>query len=419
MSDMSDSASESRPGPAEAVPLGIGTRRWLFRPPRRHGEVDTARSVSFLELFYDLVYVVLIGQAAHTLAEDLSWRGTATFAVVFGLIWIAWINGTLFYELHGREDGHTRSLIFVQMLLLSLMAVYVGHADGDDGRTLAALYALLLALLSYQWYSVYRLDLPELRRTPRRYLIVMVAGIFLIAASVALSVDARLAVWAVFVVAWCSVECVVLIFWRRRPSYDVVTDSMVERFGLFIIIVLGEVVIGVVNGLADTERSALVTATGLLGLAVGFGFWWNYADLVSRRLPRETGHSLATWIFVHLPLTMAVAAAGAGMVGLVEHAADHRTPAAVSWLMGGSVAVMLITTVVLLPTLADYDRYPAYKSVQALLVMAAVVALLAGWFRPAPWLLALILLLLLFATWAFAFVRWLSQGSLINERSAD
>ncbi|WP_327591968.1 low temperature requirement protein A [Streptomyces chartreusis] len=416
---MSDSAPEPRPVSAEAVPLGTGTRRWLFRPPRRHGEVDTGRSVSFLELFYDLVYVVLIGQAAHTLAEDVSWRGTATFAVVFGLIWIAWLNGTLFYELHGREDGHTRSLIFVQMLLLSLMAVYVGHADGDDGRTLAALYALLLALLSYQWYSVYRQDRPELRKTPRRYLIVMVVGIIVVAASVPLSADARLAVWAAFVVGWCGVECVILIFWRRTPSYDVVTETMVERFGLFIIIVLGEVVIGVVNGLTDTERSALVTTTGLLGLAVGFGFWWNYADLVSRRLPRESGHSLATWIFMHLPLTMAVAAAGAGMVGLVEHATDERAPVAVSWLMSGSVAVMLITTVVLLPTLADYDRYPAaYKSVQTVLVIAAVVALLVGWSRPAPWLLALALLLVLFATWAFAFVRWLRQGLLINEISA-
>lgn len=417
---MSDSAHESRPVAAKAVPLGTGARRWLFRPPRRHGEVDTGRSVSFLELFYDLVYVVLVGQAAHALAEDLSWKGTATFAVIFGLIWIAWVNGTLFYELHGREDGHTRSLIFVQMLLLSLMAVYVGHADGDDGRTLAALYALLLALLSYQWYSVYRQDLPELRRTPRRYLIVMVAGIIVVAASVPLSADVRLVVWAVFVVAWCSVECIILIFWRRRPSYDVVTDPMVERFGLFIIIVLGEVVIGVVNGLTDTGRSPLVTTTGLLGLLIGFGFWWNYADLVSRRLPRETGHSLATWIFTHLPLTMAVATAGAGMVGLVEHATDPRTPVAVSWLMGGSVAAMLLTTVVLLATLADYDRYPAaYKSVQAVLVMASVIALLTGWSRPAPWLLALILLLLLFATWAFAFVRWLRQGSLINERPAE
>ncbi|MFF8771934.1 low temperature requirement protein A [Kitasatospora sp. NPDC015120] len=417
---MPDRVPRPRPAHPQAVPLGTGARRWLFRPPRRHGEVDTGRSVSFLELFYDLVYVVLVGQAAHALAEDLSWRGAATFAVVFGLVWIAWLNGSLFYEMHGREDGHTRSLVFVQMLLLALMAVYVGHAGGRDGRTLAVLYAVLLALLGYQWYSVYRQDPPELRATPRRYLAAVAAGIAVIAASAPLSPDARLVVWAVFVVAWCAVACVIIAVWRRGPSYDVVTDPMVERFGLFIIIVLGEVVIGVVDGLTAGERGPRAVATGLLGLAVGFGFWWNYADLAAGRKPRETGRSLATWIFAHLPLTMAVAASGAGMVALVEHAADHRTPAPVSRLTAGSVSAMLLTTVVLLPTLTDYRRYArAYRPVRAALAVAAVVALLAGWSRPAPWLLALVLALLLLATWLFAFVRWLREGSLINERPAD
>jgi hypothetical protein len=46
--------------------LGAGLRRWFLRPPRPHGEVIEDRTVSFLELFYDLVYVVLVGQIAHT-----------------------------------------------------------------------------------------------------------------------------------------------------------------------------------------------------------------------------------------------------------------------------------------------------------------------------------------------------------------
>ncbi|HEY5650084.1 MAG TPA: hypothetical protein VIW46_01445 [Acidimicrobiia bacterium] len=42
-----------------------GLRAWFRTPPRRHGEVEVAREVSFLELFYDLVYVVLIAQVSH------------------------------------------------------------------------------------------------------------------------------------------------------------------------------------------------------------------------------------------------------------------------------------------------------------------------------------------------------------------
>ena len=67
------------------------------------------------------------------------------------------------------------------------------------------------------------------------------------------------------------------------------TESLVERFGLFTIIVLGEVVFGVVTGLAGAEPDALTIVTGFLALVIGFGFWWIYFDLVGRRLPAEAG----------------------------------------------------------------------------------------------------------------------------------
>jgi hypothetical protein len=143
--------------------LGAGLRRWFLRPPRPHGEVIEDRTVSFLELFYDLVYVVLVGQIAHTLAEDVSWSGVVDFAVVFGLIWIGWFNGTQFHELHGREDGRNRSFIFLQMGILTVLAVFTGHAASTDGEPFALTYAILLAVLAWQWASVYRTDAPEYR----------------------------------------------------------------------------------------------------------------------------------------------------------------------------------------------------------------------------------------------------------------
>ena len=83
---------------------------------------------------YDLVYVAAIGQAAHHLAEHVSVRGLAEFAVVFALIWIAWTNGSLYLELHGREDGRTRSIVFVQMGILVLLAVFTAGAADGSGR---------------------------------------------------------------------------------------------------------------------------------------------------------------------------------------------------------------------------------------------------------------------------------------------
>src|SRR5207253_10619994 len=68
---------------AEAMPGERNSpfKQWLSRPPRPHGAIRFARRVSFLELFYDLVYVAVIGQASHQLAQHVSVRGAVEFAI--------------------------------------------------------------------------------------------------------------------------------------------------------------------------------------------------------------------------------------------------------------------------------------------------------------------------------------------------
>src|SRR5262250_2035032 len=117
-------------------------KRWLSSPPLPHGTPRFDRRVSFLELFYDLVYVAVIGQASHQLAEHISVRGVVEFATVFGLIWFAWINGSLYVELHGGEDGRTRNIVFVQMCILVLLAVFTGDAANGGGMPFSLVYAV-------------------------------------------------------------------------------------------------------------------------------------------------------------------------------------------------------------------------------------------------------------------------------------
>jgi len=399
------SGADGRP----PMTLGAGLRHWFLRPPRPHGEVIEDRTVSFLELFYDLVYVVLVGQIAHTLAEDVSWSGVLDFAVVFGLIWIGWFNGTQFHELHGREDGRNRSLIFLQMGILTVLAVFTGHAADTDGEQFALTYAILLAVLLWQWASVYRTDAPEYRPGALRYLAGLVVSVAALLASAGMDDAARLAVWAAIVVGSIAL---VVVYMLRSPD-DLLgiraTPSMAERYGLFIIIVLGEVVLGVVDGMLAVEEVDFRTvATGVLGLSIAFGFWWTYFDYVGRRLPRQDGGSLALWLYSQLPIALAVAAAGAGMVSLIEHAGDARTPEPSSWLLAGSVSALLIALVATIVTLADYQRLAdLYRPLAVALLLGAAAALAIGAARPAPWLLATLLNVILVVIWSFAFARTL------------
>jgi low temperature requirement protein LtrA len=390
-------------------------RQWLWSPPRGHAEVSSDRTVSALELFYDLVYVAVISRASHHLAEHVTARGFLELTVVFGLIWAAWVNGTLYLELHGREDGRTRNTVFLQMGILMLLAVFTTDATGDGGTAFALVYAVFLAVMAWLWYSVRRqdrVDHPEFLAPAARYVTGMAAGAGVIALSAVLPDGPRLAVWAAFGLAWLlgmvALGHSAVVDNQGLPP----TDSLVERFGLFTIIVLGEVIVGVVNGLSIPERDVTTTTTGMIALVVGFGFWWNYFDLVGRRMPRGDGGSLITWMLSHLPITLSITAAGAAMVSLIGHASDARTPASTAWLLTGSVALGLLALTLAEQSLVDADRLAAvYRPLRLATAGAAALALVVGAIRPAPWLLALLLVVVLSLLWLFAVTRFLMAGA--------
>lgn len=398
---------------------GSGTKsqfkRWLSSPPRPHGEILADRAVSNLELFYDLVYVAVIAQAAQHLAHDVSVRATAEFAVIFAMVWIAWINGSLYVELHGRDDGRTRMLVFLQMALLALVAVFTADAAGVNGQGFALAYTAFLALMAWNWNSVRQLDRsvrPEFLPITGYYVVAMVASVVVLAGSAFLPAEMRLFVWLLYAALWT----VGILFVDTRPQTGAravtATDSLVERLDLFTIIVLGEVIVGVVAGLSSVERDVLTIATGSLGLVVGLGFWWLYFDLVGGRKPREQGRRLGTWLLSHLPITLSIAAAGAGMVGLIEHAHDAVTPASTAWLLAGAVALGLAALVVAGRSLVDAERLAiVYRPLRYALAAGALAALLAGWLAPAPWLLATVLVAILSAIWLFAVSQLIRAGA--------
>jgi len=401
---MPDPQGSARISWASAAAFG----RYFWQPPRAHGEVIEGREVSFLELFYDLVYVVVISQAARHLAGEVTWAGVGRFAVVFGLIWLAWINGAVYHDLHGRAEGRTRSYVFLQMGVLALLAVFTGEATARDGPAFAIVYSAYLFLLGWLWYSVRRQDDPALRPATTPYIAGVLVSATAVGASALLQDGARLATWALVVVGWLA--GITVLDWRSGATRDTsanASESMVERFDLFTIIVLGEVVVGVVNGIADARRTPIAVVTGILGLGIGFAYWWSYFDLVGARRVRSERGALSRWLVGHLPVTMTIAATGGVMVSMVEHASQGRAPVPAAMVLSLSVAVGVLALVLVATSLADWrDLAPVYRPVSVAFGVAAVVALLIGWLAPPPWLQILLLTLVLGVVWGYGILTW-------------
>ena len=381
-------------------------RRSLWQPPRPHGEQPRERTVGPLELFYDLAVVVLVAQAGHHLAGHLTWPGLGEFAAVFTLVWIAWANGSLHHELHGHDDARARSTFLLQILVLVAMGAFIPEAGGARGAAFAVAAGVLFAILAVLWLLAARSDRPEYRRPSRLFVTGTAACAVLLASTALLPAGARVPAWGLLDAAYLAGFAAILAFTPGPAAGLIVTGALTERFGAFIIIVLGETLTGIVAGLASHPVSALTLAVGLVAVLVGFGAWWTYFDFAGQRLTRQEPAASAQWMFGHLPLTASVAAMGAAMVSLVDHAHDGRTPAATAWILGAGAASVLCVTMLIAASLQAWDRDRAlYRPLSRICAAVAVACLGVGAARPAPLVLGLALVLLLSIPWGFAVAR--------------
>jgi len=128
---------------------------------------------------------------------------------------------------------------------------------------------------------------------------------------------------------------------------------------------------------------------------------------------------MANWLLSHLPITLSIAAAGAAMVSLIEHAHDARTPASTAWLLAGAVSVGLFALGAAERTLVDAQRLAVvYRPLNLAMGTGAAAAVVVGWARPAPWLLALLLVAVLSVLWFFAVSRFLRAEAWGEEQSS-
>jgi low temperature requirement protein LtrA len=361
------------------------TFRRLWRPPARFEDRPSDRRVTFLELFFDLVFVVVISQLAHRLAEHPSWSGVGWFVFLFYAVWSSWTNGTLYHDLHGTNDMSARVFTFAQMLAVAVMAAFVADVPGRGSVGFALGYTANSLVLVILWFRTGLHD-PSHRAASVPYSLAYLVAAVLFGVSVSVDDPARFWLWAIGLAV--QVVGLLVAFRRWTPPESqggdaviAVTPSLIERLGLFVIIVLGEVIVGAVQGMAEiapVDRDGI--AIGLLGVLVAIGLWWIYFDLISHRAPVSNRTQL--WLYLHLPFVMAIAAGGAGVLNTVEHAAD-AVPDPVRWLLVGSLAIAVVSVAAISRTLEIRRRYvQVYRPAEVALVISGLLSLgvgLTGW----------------------------------------
>ncbi|PZV08608.1 MAG: low temperature requirement protein A [Leptolyngbya sp.] len=321
---------------------------WMQPPRLRGGEDDEARRATWLELFYDLVFVVAVSQVAHNLSQDVSLTGFVGFVALFVPLWWAWIGATLYANRFDTDTVIRRVLMGVQMLAIAALAVNVHHGldDSSPGFALSYAAARIVLVLEYLWAGW---CIPSVRGLTTHYSIgfAIAAAFWILSAFV--PVLLRFAFWAVGLGVDFATP---LTAQRHQAAVPPHLEHLPERFGLFTIIVLGEAIIAVVNGVSEMKWSGISAFSAIFGFIIAFSLWWIYFDNVdgsSIRAIKASGRLrvFQFWFYSHLPLVIGLAATGIG----VEHVILSKDGTLLSdserWLICGSVALCFVALAVL------------------------------------------------------------------------
>ena len=319
--------------------------RQLVRPPEL--QTGDERSASRLELFFDLAFVLVVAELAIELRDDVTISGALTFAGLFTTVWWSWVSATLYANRFDHDDVVYRLYKLAGMAAVIGLAASASEATGKRFAVFAACQLLLRGMLLLQYHRAYR-HVRSARPIARLYMAGAAAGALLWAVSMLVPRPIGFALWAAAVLA----EALVPLLATRGPSdVPLHVEHLPERFALFVILVLGESVAGIAHGLYDADWAPSAIPVAVLSFVVASALWWSYFDLAgarAKRLLNEVGgerldHAHDVYVFGQLPLTLALAAVGAGVELAVVESGEGEVPAGTRLLIAGGVAVSLVS----------------------------------------------------------------------------
>ena len=307
----------------------------LQRPNLRTGQKE--RHATWLELFLDLVFVVVVAQLGHLLAQDLSISRLLIFAGLYIPIWYAWFHHTLYADRFDTDNFSHRFLTFAFMISVAGLAANIHGILSDTSTYFAAsMVAIkLIMIVLYQRCVHIEVARPLANRLSSIFLI---SGLFWLV-SIFVPTPWRFWLWGAAV----FFEFAAVFHRSTRMKYAVLplTQShVVERWGLFTIIVLGESVAATVNGASTVGFQIDTALIGILGLLLIFAYWWIYFENTDgSALKGLGGWWPVVWLYSHLPLVMSLTALGVGLGHLISEGGNGPVSTATIALICGALAV--------------------------------------------------------------------------------
>ena len=333
----------------------LGRLRAGFGEGRSRKEGEYSDEITWLELFYDLVYVAAVIQLGSFLSDNLTPSGVLQFVALFALLWWAWSGTAFFFNRSPVDSVPRRALLFAQTFAVGNLAIVIGGAFSGAYASFALTYAAVRLALVALYLLLYR-SAPEARPLAGRLALGFGVGAALWAVSALVAPPYGYALWALAI----AVDLYAGRSAETRRFGDLLPldlSRLSERYGQFVLILLGESFIKTIGGLYGEGFGEGLSFGQLVFSAFAFVFiasvWWTYFTDVAGTVIRRGFE--AAWVYAHFPLMLGIVGMGVGLQEVVllrfgdEFAVPYRA------LLYGAVALCFAAVALVDATITSGD----------------------------------------------------------------
>ena len=305
--------------------------------------VESEHRVTPRELFFDLVFVFAFTQVATLLAEEPTFAGVGRSVLVLAALWWAWSAYAWFTNIVDPEESFIGASLLVAMIAMFLAALAVPHVFGDDGVLFGAAFFVVCAM-HVTLYALAGRGTPDLLGAVLRLAPTVLLGATLILVAGFLD-GARVWLWVLaLVLTYVGAALAGTTGWRIYPSH------FAERYGLVLIIALGEAFVAIGIGASGTGIGLGEIVAAILGLLVATSFWLAYFDFFSIRGeqylaeaqgPDRIAFARDLYTYLHFPMIVGIVLFAFAMKNVVAHVGDELSWVAAFALCGGGALYLL------------------------------------------------------------------------------
>lgn len=363
---------------------------------RLYQRVSKERHASWLELFFDLVFVIAVAELAHLLDTDLSPHGLWLFIVLFVPVWWQWIDFSYYADqFEGPKLGsQLTTLIIMFGVIVLALSIRVVHQDGGMlfVQVYTCLRVLIISLYGWAWYTV-----PASRELTARYTLSFLISLGLWCLSLVVDEPLRWWLWGLAMFIEIGNGPLTYLTIREVPAQ---VSHMDERFGLFVLIVLGEAVVAVSTGVADTTWNVSALLTALCGFCIAACLWRFYFEraeesVIHQALRGRRRHLFLSYVYgySHWLVFVGISATGVGMSAAIRASAEDSLPLMPRLILAGGLLFFLGGTTLL--QWATPRSLPNQLLRQRLLGigLTGVLMLIGRWLLPVAFVVLTLLIL--------------------------